>query len=149
MITQVEFEKTIPSIIEEVAFDDKVRCAYLTGTINDGAVLIDGIHIPEQILGPCSTKIEPKIQTKAWEAIRNQGRVVVGEVVSHGYMSVFESMINQRGREQLDQTLGRTTVLLVVNNKGDHKIFFDKPKCVCKCTCGASKEVNIIGMESE
>ena len=143
MIRQITFEKTISSIIAEVATDDKVRCAYLFGSDDGGVITIEGIHIPEQTHMICSTRISPEAKARAYMAISDSDKrhKIIGEVVSHGDMEVFESGINQRGRQDLDRTLARTTVLLVVNNKGDHKIFFEKPKCVCECECSASQEV--------
>jgi len=143
MIRQIRFEKTISSIIKEVATDDNVRCAYLFGSDDGGAITIEGIHIPEQTHTTCSTRISPEAKSSAYKAISDKRHKILGEVVSHGGMAVFESMINQRGRNDLDRALARTTILLVVNNEGDHKVFFEKAKCVCECGCDASQEVVI------
>lgn len=120
---RVEFKKSIPSIIKEVAIDDLCRCAYLTGSIKDGLILVEGIHIPKQTPSGGSTRVEIEAVIAAKIAIREQGTEIVGEVLSHGPMAVFENTLSQKGRKELSRDLNKPTILLVVNNRGKHKLF--------------------------
>lgn len=118
----VKFKRSIPSIIEEIAFDDNCRCGYLTGSIKDGVILVEDIYIPKQAASIGVTRVEEALGD-AVDAIQDQGAIIVGEVLSHGSMLVFESGTTQRGRETLSRNLNRQMILLVVNNKGEHKLF--------------------------
>lgn len=120
---RVEFKKSIPSIIKEVAIDDLCRCAYLIGSIKDGLILVEGIHIPKQTPSGGSTRVAPEDVIAARLAIREQGAKIVGEVLSHGSMSVFESGTSRIVRGKLSRELNRSTILLVVNTRGEHQLF--------------------------
>lgn len=120
---RVEFKKSIASIIKEVAIDDLCRCAYLTGSIKDGLILVEDIYIPKQTPSVGATRVEIKDDIAARIAIRDQGAEILGEVLSHGSMSAFESGTSRIGRKKLSQSLNRSTILLVVNTRGQHQLF--------------------------
>lgn len=117
----VEFKKSIASIIKEVAIDDLCRYAYLAGSIKDGVVVVENIYIPKQTPSGGATINEPLVEVVA--AIQDSGAIIVGEVLSHGSMSVFESRISEKSRKKLSGDLNRSTILLVVNTRGEHQLF--------------------------
>lgn len=122
VIQDVEFKKSISSIIEEVAFDDNCRCGYLTGSIKDGVVVVENIYIPQQTPSAGATTVDEAL-VESMAAIQDQGAIIVGEVLSHGPMAVFESAISEIGRKELSRVLNRPMILLVVNNRGKHILF--------------------------
>ena len=104
------------------AIDDLCRYAYLAGSIKDGVVVVENIYIPKQTpSGGATTINEPLVEVVA--AIQDSGAIIVGEVLSHGSMSVFESRISEKSRKKLSGDLNRSTILLVVNTRGEHQLF--------------------------
>lgn len=118
-------KKTVEQIIKDLqegGFEDHTRTGYLTGRIDGDNMYVDGIHMPEQDSTPGAVMISPENKMKAYEALRDAGKKIVGIGHYHGLFAVFESAMDQHIRQELPKE-GIPAVALITNKKGDYQIF--------------------------
>ncbi|MBU3941947.1 MAG: hypothetical protein KKF74_03470 [Nanoarchaeota archaeon] len=118
-------KQTIDKITGELNKDNgnKIKAGYLTGRTESDKIIIEGVYVPEQISNEGSTTISSEEILKAFTNIENQRKFIIGFAQYNGSFPVYESATTRVSRKRLAQTKKIHNLGLVVNQKGDYKIF--------------------------
>jgi len=117
-------QTTVDKIAAQLAkgAPDYIRAGYLTGKIEENRIFVDGVYVPEQQSDKIMTVIPPNELASAFQAIRANGKNIVGFVHYNGIFPAYKGAISNESRKMLRQKAGVPNLAVVVDSKGDYEV---------------------------
>lgn len=99
--------------------EDNVRLGFLLGKINEDQVEFDDVHVPEQN----SDKNISYVGAYAFARTLLNQKEIVGWAEYFPNIPTVENELTKRNRAYLTMRLDKKVISIVINKKGEHKIF--------------------------